>query len=152
MGALKTIPSFQLENIIGIPALDIPVHHYQDIAARHFSRLVFDPGQMVGWAGTVDDETIYTGQGEWHTFDEWTADEVWIEATPYAARLTFDPWPIRFDGMVRMMLYPRTPKDVFPTNLHVAKEWFKLPRGHGLGRHSKDALTHLVSVLVRESA
>lgn len=147
---LNTIPEFRLNNIIGIAALDSLVCPMQSLHGD-FDILVLDPGEMVGWAGTRDD-FILVGQGPWFECLSWTAYTVYIEATPYAAKRTFDQWPIRYDGAVRAKIFPDFPLSVFPTNLKVARKWYSLPRGHGIGRHAKDALTHLVSVLVRESA
>lgn len=162
---LVTIPTFRLKNIIDIPALDVDIHPKLSLTWHpRYDILVFDPGQMVGWAGLASlgvykdsrragtTTHIEVGQGEWHECMNWNAQRVFIETTPYAARRTFDPWPIRFDGAVRAKIHPTEPESCFPTNLHVSKEWFSLPRGHGLGRHAKDALTHLVAVLVREAS
>lgn len=109
--------------------------------------LVFDPGQMVGWAA-LENEYAFVGQGAWYDCRNYLADEIVIEATPYAAKLTFDTWPIMFEGMVRASIWPKEPLMVQPTALKAARNWYSLPRGHGLGRHAKDALTHLVGYLV----
>lgn len=165
MGRVRTAPSFRLKNIIGLPVLDLDIVPRMSLSPLRYDILVFDPGQMVGWAG-LESVGIYedcrlvgheyhidVGQGEWHECLSFHAKRVFVETTPYAARRTFDPWPIRFDGMLRAILHRHgeEPESVYPTNLDVARHWFSLPRGHGLGRHAKDALTHLVSVLVRES-
>lgn len=166
VGRVATAPSFRLKNIIGLPVLDLDIKPRMSLTTYpHYDILVFDPGQMVGFAGLCG-EAVYergrlthvefhidVGQGEWHECLSFHAKRVFVETTPYAARRTFDPWPIRFDGMVRAILHPHgeEPESVYPTNLDVARHWFELPKKHGLGRHAKDALTHLVSVLVRES-
>lgn len=149
---MNTIPEFHLKNIIGIPALDLPVRRMESLFGS-FDVLVLDPGSMVGWAGVTaaPDKAILVGQDHWHECLRWYSERVWIEETPFAARRTFDVWPIRYDGAVRAKLWPNVPNRVMPTDLTPAKQWFSLPRGHGLGRHAKDALTHLVGVLVRES-
>lgn len=161
---MKTIEGFRVENIIGIPSLDVEVYPKLSLAwFPNYDILVFDPGQMVGWAGYAKD-TVYdngrvlgvvsyieVGQGHWHECLDWKAKTVYIEMTPYAAVRTFDPWPIRFDGIVHSKLHPRSPLYVQNTDLKVGREWFKLPKGHGLGRHAKDALTHLVHVLVTKA-
>lgn len=162
MGALKTSSTFRLNNIIDIDVLNVDIYPKPSLdSSLKFDILVLDPGQMVGWAGLAR-EGVYTsggrltgkrpyiavGQGEWHQCLRFRAERVFVETTPYAARRTFDPWPIRFDGMVRAKIHPDEPESIYPTNLNVAKKWFSLPRSHGLGRHARDALTHLVHVLV----
>lgn len=156
-GRSQKLEPFLLRNIIDIPALDVDVYpKYSLHSATKFDILVFDPGLMVGWAGTTTyggtkSAHIEAGQGNWYDCMRFRADKVFVETTPYAAQRTFDPWPIRFDGIVRAKIFPQTPHPVFPTNLKVAKKWFALPRGCGLGRHARDALSHLVGVLVKES-
>lgn len=147
---VSVIPTFHLNNEIGIDALDLPIHPMQSLHGT-FDLLVFDPGQFVGWAG-VRDGHVEVGQSPWYeVITSWSCQTVYIERTPFAAIRTFDPWPIRFEGIVHSRLYPIAPKFVSPTSLSVAGRWFSLPKGHGLGRHAKDALTHLVGVLVKEA-
>lgn len=155
---LSTSSCFQLNNIIGLPMLDIDVYPAEVLTwFPRFDILVFDPGEMVGWAGVATNSLdrgyrfIEVGQGPWHECLRFEASRIFIETTPFASQRTFDTWPIRYEGAVRAKIYPKQPGSVRPTDLKVAKKWFRLPRGHGLGRHAKDALTHLIWVLVRES-
>lgn len=154
---IDTVPAWNLKNIIGIPILDTDVHHKMSLTwFPNYEILVFDPGEMVGWAGIAKDRMsgytyIEVGQGPWHECLRFEASTVYVESTPFAARRTFDPWPIRFDGAVRAKLHPKIPLPVSPTTLKVARKWFSLPRKHELGRHAKDALTHLIGVLAKQS-
>lgn len=146
-----------IENIIGIPALDIEIFPLPSLAlCSAFELLVFDPGSMVGWAGVTTyggtrPRCIEVGQEEWYECFRWRADRVVVERTPFAAQRTFDVWPLYFTGAVLAKLYPQEPEFVLPTDLKVAKRWFELPRKHGLGRHAKDALTHLIGTLVKDA-
>lgn len=115
-----------------------------------YDLLVLDPGRMVGWAG-ITNNLIECGQAEWHHALKWDCDAVFIESTPFAARRTFDTWPMWYTGAVIAKVYPQEVKFVQPTDLKAASKWFSLPRGHSLGVHAKDALTHLVGVLVKQS-
>lgn len=160
--------TFNLENIIGIDALDVPVRTVDKLSGD-FSTLVLDPGKMVGWAGVcydeyeertasgstgyvyVGDPYIEVGQAPWHDALRFKAERVVIERTPFASQRTFDTWPLYYTGAVIAKLYPRDVNFVLPTQLKVNQKWFKLPRGHGLGPHAKDALTHLVGVLVKDA-
>lgn len=141
---------FNLKNIIGIESLDANVYN-TTVFDGYFDRLVIDPGEMVGWAGTADGD-ILVGQAPWFEciHDGWNANLIYLETTPYAARRTFDPWPMRFDGIVRAKMYPHAPLPVYPMNLNVSRKWFTVPRGSGIGKHARDALTHLVHVLVTD--
>jgi hypothetical protein len=154
----------ELTNLIGMEVLDMPVLAQEKLTTfSRFDLLVFDPGHMVGWAGVVSTanyveqnrvgylQHIEVGQGHWNECLEWVSKQVVIERTPFAARRTFDPWPLYFTGTVLAKMHPQEPSYVMPTNLKVANKWFKLPRGHGLGPHAKDALSHLVYTLVRQS-
>lgn len=140
--------SFVIENVINVPSLDMRVSPSESLE-QDYDLIVLDPGEMVGWAG-VRYGAIEVGQLPWHACLGFGAYQVYIERTPFASRLTFDPWPLYYTGMVIAKLYPMEPHYVLPTNLKVAQKWFKLPRSHGLGPHAKDALAHLVYVLVRQ--
>lgn len=110
---------------------------------------------MVGWAGIPCLDRVHphieVGQEAWNDSLFWRAKQVFIESTPFAARRTFDTWPMWYTGAVIAKVYPETPKFVQPTDLKAASKWYSLPRGHSLGVHAKDALTHLVGVLVKQS-
>lgn len=123
------------------------------ITATRWSVLVFDPGLTTGWAGYDARVGIVVGQLGWNEFAAertWEAFRIVIERTPFAARRTFDTWPLYVTGAVLAHIHPQPVEFVLPTNLKVAKKWFDLPRGHGIGRHAKDALSHLVYTLVRD--
>lgn len=146
---------FRLINEIGDSHLDLDVYRKSSLGTYPSAEiLVFDPGEMVGWARLIDmpDEYnkpfIEVGQAPWWQCRDFAAERVVIERTPYAAQRTFDPWPMYFTGIVLGKIYPREPEYVLPTGLKIAKKWYGLPRGHGLGRHAKDALSHLVYTLV----
>lgn len=142
--------AFHLNNIIGIDSLDLPVEPNANLYGT-YELLVLDPGAMVGWAGIRGfTRQIEVGQAEWHECLRWYCEDVVIERTPFAAQRTFDVWPLYYTGAVVAKVYPREPRFVLPTDLKVAQQWYSLPRRHGLGPHAKDALTHLVGVLVKD--
>lgn len=156
----------ELGNVIGIDALDMQVRPTKKLGGD-FSLLVLDPGKMVGWAGVCydeyeeqygsdviyrcDDPYIEVGQAPWHDALSFKAERVFIERTPFAAQRTFDTWPLYYTGAIIAKLYPREPNFVLPTNLKVAQKWYELPKGHGLGLHARDALSHLIHTLVVEN-
>lgn len=146
---------FRITNIIAEPSLDIDIYPKSALTTYPSAKiLVFDPGEMVGWAALIDQPDEYSqpyievGQAEWHQCRNFAAERIFIERTPYAARRTFDAAPMHFTGIVLGKMHPRQPSYVLPTSLKVAARWFSLPRGHGLGPHAKDALAHLVYVMV----
>lgn len=146
--------TFNLDNIIGIDALDMDVCPTDSVEEWNFSLLVLDPGKMVGWAGVLEStqESLgVVGQAPWYECLDIVAKRVVVERTPYAARRTFDPWPMYYTGMVMAKIFPNEIETVLPTSLKVNQKWFALPKKHGLGPHAKDALTHLVGVLVKDA-
>jgi hypothetical protein len=140
----------RVENFIGAPELDYPIRKAElRTTLSGYRILVLDPGKTVGWAGLCFGR-IEVGQAPWYKCLDFAAEQVVIERTPFAAQRTFDVWPLYYTGAVIAKMYPREPEYVLPTSLKIAQRWYKLPPGHGLGPHAKDALTHLVWVLGKE--
>lgn len=157
-----------------MPTLDIDIWSWGEgrppmPISSGYEKLMIDPGEYVGWAALVREpvyhnsrrvawwDHIECGQGMWWEMlrdrgNFHRVGQVMMESTPVAAIRTMDAWPIRVEGAVRIELFPKEPRMVMPTDLRVARKWFKLPRGHGLGKHANEALAQLLGVLVKDGA